>query len=157
MATTDTPYIEKLATAHVEEALGHGAVDEAKNASDKEHNSRFRQTFKTHRAAVFWSCVISLSIVMEGYDTILIPNFWAYPTCELLFVETCSAIMLRRSGSGLTTFQLRGNTAGIPARQMAGKYRLHGRQVLDKRVQSVQSSARSSMAGRPRNTDTRKS
>ena len=79
---TDTPFVEKLAITHVEEALGHGAVDSAKNASDAEHKAAFWSTFKTHRMAVFWSCVISLSIVMEGYDTILINNFWAYPTCE---------------------------------------------------------------------------
>lgn len=66
MVNTDTPYVEKIATAHVESTLGDGAVDEAKNASDNEHKATFGQTFKTYRWAVFWSCVISMSIVMEG-------------------------------------------------------------------------------------------
>lgn len=76
------PYVEKVATAHVEEKLGHGAAEEAKNASDNEHKATFRETFKKYRAAVFWSCVISMTIVMEGYDTILMYNFWPYPTCK---------------------------------------------------------------------------
>lgn len=81
---TDTPYVEKLATTHIEDVLGKGAVDEAKNASDNEHKAPFWQTLKTYRWGVFWSCVISMSIVMEGYDTILMGNFWPYPTCEYI-------------------------------------------------------------------------
>lgn len=79
---TDTPYVEKVATAHVEEKLGHGAADEAKNASDNEHKATVRETLKKYRAAVCWSFVISMTIVMEGYDTILMYNFWGYPTCK---------------------------------------------------------------------------
>jgi SP family general alpha glucoside:H+ symporter-like MFS transporter len=85
---TDTPYVEKVATAHVEEKLGHGAADEAKNASDNEHKAAFWETFKKYRAGVFWSCIISMTIVMEGYDTILMYNFWAYPTCEYCWLHS---------------------------------------------------------------------
>lgn len=77
----DTLGVEKSATAQVEDILGHGAADEARQASDEQHKAGFRSTFKTHKAAIFWSAIISLSIVMEGYDTILIGNFWAYPSC----------------------------------------------------------------------------
>ncbi len=72
-----TPEIaEKLAAAHVEATLGMGAIDEAKNASDNEHSMEFWEAIKTHKKAAFWSAVISMSIVMEGYDTILMGNFW---------------------------------------------------------------------------------
>lgn len=81
-AGADTVFVEKAATLHVEEHLGHGAVNDAKNASDREHEAGVWATLKKHRKAVFWSCVISMSIVMEGYDTILLGNFWGYPTCK---------------------------------------------------------------------------
>ncbi|KAK3291216.1 sugar transporter-like protein [Chaetomium fimeti] len=37
------------------------------------------QALRQNRKAVFWSVMISMSIIMEGYDTILIGNFFAYP------------------------------------------------------------------------------
>jgi MFS transporter, SP family, general alpha glucoside:H+ symporter len=73
---------EKTAAAHVEATLGATALDDAKNASDNEHKATFWTAVKTHKKAVFWSAVISMSIVMEGYDTILLGNFWA---CEFPF------------------------------------------------------------------------
>jgi len=63
--------IEKAAAHEVEERLGADAIFQAKNASDEEHNETFFQAFKNNRKAVAWSVAISLSIVMEGYDTIL--------------------------------------------------------------------------------------
>lgn len=48
-ASRDTPAVEKLATAHVEEKLGHGATDEAKHASDLEHQATFKESFKKHK------------------------------------------------------------------------------------------------------------
>lgn len=50
MATTGgATAVEKLATAHVEEQLGHGATDEAKHASDKEHQATFKESIKKHK------------------------------------------------------------------------------------------------------------
>ena len=66
MATGQTAIIEKTAVAHVESTLGQGSIDEAKNASDNEHNATFWQSVKTHRKACLWSALISMSIIMEG-------------------------------------------------------------------------------------------
>ncbi|KAK2811618.1 hypothetical protein FQN50_001960 [Emmonsiellopsis sp. PD_5] len=71
--------LEKVAAHHLEDTLGHGAIIEAKNATDEEHAQTFFQALGANRKAVFWSMVISLSIVMEGYDTLLVPNFMGYP------------------------------------------------------------------------------
>ena len=65
MAPNET-LVEKAAAAHVEATLGASAIDEAKNASDNEHSMTFLTAVKTHKKAVFWSAVISMSIVMEG-------------------------------------------------------------------------------------------
>ncbi|KAJ6010178.1 hypothetical protein N7522_005194 [Penicillium canescens] len=81
MATiTDTEIaLEKTAAHHVEDTLGVGAIIEAKQASDDEHNQTLMQALRENRKAVMWSVLISMSIVMEGYDTILMGNFFAYP------------------------------------------------------------------------------
>jgi len=34
----------------------------------------------TNLQAIFWSCIISMSIVMEGYDTTLLGSFFGYPS-----------------------------------------------------------------------------
>lgn len=70
------------AHSHVEDALGYTAIEDAKNASDAEHAQTFLQAIKANRKAVFWSALISMSIVMEGYDTILMGNFFGYPAFQ---------------------------------------------------------------------------
>lgn len=70
---------EKQAANHVEDTLGQGAIVDAKHASDEEHAQTLFQALSANRKAVFWSMCISMSIVMEGYDTILMGNFFGYP------------------------------------------------------------------------------
>lgn len=71
--------LEKTAANHVEDTLGHGAILEAKQANEDEHSQTLGQCLRENRKAVMWSVLISLSIVMEGYDIILMSNFFAYP------------------------------------------------------------------------------
>ncbi|KAK4065097.1 uncharacterized protein Triagg1_8733 [Trichoderma aggressivum f. europaeum] len=71
--------ITKVAATHLEETLGEGAIVDAKHASDEEHSQTLLQALKSNRKAVFWSMMISMSIIMEGYDTILMGNFFGYP------------------------------------------------------------------------------
>lgn len=76
---TETERIEKAAAHEVEDRLGADALFQAKHASDEEHNETIFQAFKNNRKAVGWSIAISLSVVMEGYDTILMGNFFGFP------------------------------------------------------------------------------
>jgi SP family general alpha glucoside:H+ symporter-like MFS transporter len=78
-ATQTEIALEKSAAHHVENTLGIGAVVEAKQATDEEHAQTLFQALRDNRKAVAWSVLISASIVMEGYDTILMGNFFAYP------------------------------------------------------------------------------
>lgn len=71
--------ITKVAATHLEDTLGEGAIVDAKHASDEEHNQTLLEALKSNRKAVFWSMLISMSIIMEGYDTILMGNFFGYP------------------------------------------------------------------------------
>ncbi|KAK9372092.1 uncharacterized protein V1513DRAFT_466954 [Lipomyces chichibuensis] len=38
------------------------------------------QAIMAYPKAIFWSLIVSMCVVMEGYDTILIGNFYAYPS-----------------------------------------------------------------------------
>ncbi|OBT66777.1 hypothetical protein VE03_04006 [Pseudogymnoascus sp. 23342-1-I1] len=53
---------------------------DAKQATATEHNLSFWKAIVTYRKAVFWSVMVSTSIIMEGYDVALIGSFYAYPT-----------------------------------------------------------------------------
>lgn len=56
------------------------ALSEAQAANVHEHSLTVRQAIKAYPWAVFWSLTVSMSIIMEGYDTILIGSLYAYPT-----------------------------------------------------------------------------
>lgn len=52
----------------------------AKDGAKNEHNLTPMQALRSYPMAVFWSLMVSMCVIMEGYDTILIGNFYAYPT-----------------------------------------------------------------------------
>lgn len=49
-------------------------------ATDDEHSLSVIEALKRYPGAVFWAIAMELTIVMEGYDTILIGNLFAYPS-----------------------------------------------------------------------------
>lgn len=51
--------------------------ESARLATEGEHNLTFREAIKLYPWAIFWAFVLSLTIVMEGYDGNLIGNFYA--------------------------------------------------------------------------------
>ncbi|KAI0181669.1 sugar transporter [Hypoxylon sp. FL1284] len=76
---------QKAADQELEEKLGQSAVFDAKQATDDEHAQTLWQGLRENRKAVFWSILLSMTIIMEGYDTILIGNFFAYPEFQRKF------------------------------------------------------------------------
>ena len=75
-------YVEKAEDHQNEFAAawtGKVLSEDAKQATAAEHTLSLWQGIKTYRKAVFWSCIVSASIIMEGYDTTLISSFYAYP------------------------------------------------------------------------------
>ncbi|KAH8655386.1 maltose permease MAL31 [Xylariales sp. PMI_506] len=52
----------------------------AKAFEDTEHALTIREAIVAYKPAVFWSLAVSLCVIMEGYDSNLIGNFFAYPT-----------------------------------------------------------------------------
>jgi len=51
-------------------------TSDAKNAAQLEHRLGFRQGLKLYPKAIFFSWGISLAVIMEGYDTYLLSNFF---------------------------------------------------------------------------------
>ena len=64
MATADDN-VEKKGIEHVEAIE---VTKEAKIASQAEKESTFWQALKSNKKSAMWSAVISLTIIMEGYD-----------------------------------------------------------------------------------------
>ena len=64
------------------EAKMHGAqlTTIAKDGAILEHNLSPWEAVKAYPMAIFWALLVSMCVIMEGYDTILIGNFYAYPT-----------------------------------------------------------------------------
>ncbi|KAH6673021.1 general alpha-glucoside permease [Halenospora varia] len=56
-----------------------GLSAEAKNATAQEHEMGFVQALKLYPKAVGWSMLLSLAIVMEGYDIVILSSFYALP------------------------------------------------------------------------------
>jgi MFS transporter, SP family, general alpha glucoside:H+ symporter len=51
----------------------------AKQAAEEEHALSFLQAIRKYPKAVIWSVLLSTSIIMEGYDIVLISSFFAQP------------------------------------------------------------------------------
>ncbi|KAM0447602.1 hypothetical protein ACHAO4_008929 [Trichoderma viride] len=67
-------------------ALEHQSLDAAKDtelarqAAEADHNLGFLQAIRKYPKAVMWSVLLSTSIIMEGYDIVLINSFFAQPS-----------------------------------------------------------------------------
>lgn len=57
-------------------------LDEAKDATKAEKEMTIMQAFRTYPKAVIFSMILSTAIVMEGYDVVLLGNFYAYPSFQ---------------------------------------------------------------------------
>lgn len=61
----------------VEASTNHALVDD--------QGLTIREAIRGYPKALFWSLMVSTCVIMEGYDTILIPNFFAYPEFQKKF------------------------------------------------------------------------
>lgn len=55
---------------------------DAQAATVHEHSMSVSDAIKYYKKSIFWAVVISLTIIMEGYDQILITSFFGYPTFQ---------------------------------------------------------------------------
>lgn len=52
----------------------------AQLGAEAEHSMTPLEAIRAYPMAIFWSLMVSMCVIMEGYDTILIGNFYAYPS-----------------------------------------------------------------------------
>lgn len=87
MATIDAQakegqWAEKVGTTTSEH---NAAARDTNVAIDNEHKMTLRQSFRFWWKAIVFSFVISLSVIMEGYDTSLMNNFFPFPAFKNKF------------------------------------------------------------------------
>ncbi|GHJ88829.1 hypothetical protein NliqN6_5231 [Naganishia liquefaciens] len=78
--TTHIDYSDEknLGVTGSEQDLGHFIADAA-DAAQQQKTQTTRGAFAMWKPAVIWSIIFSSAIIMEGYDTILLGQFWAQP------------------------------------------------------------------------------
>lgn len=78
----DDAVLEKMANSV--EDIGNLTQD-AHQATEFERNMTFFQAVRMYPKASFFSMVLSLSLIMEGYDTALLGGFFGYPSFQKKF------------------------------------------------------------------------
>ncbi|KAK7417645.1 hypothetical protein QQX98_004466 [Neonectria punicea] len=63
----------------VKHSVGQHTTDQAREAAHTEHNLPPLEAIRKYPRTIIWCLVISMCVVMEGYDTNLLSNFYAYP------------------------------------------------------------------------------
>ena len=62
-----------------------GIKEEARNATEQEHQMGFVEAVNAYPQACFWSIVVSLVVIMNGYDTALIGSLFGFPAFQQRF------------------------------------------------------------------------
>jgi len=77
-----TGKLEQLAGTDqkIESQLSSEDFQNARRATQAEHETTLNEALREHYMAVVWSAIVSLTIVMEGYDLNLMQNFFGYPS-----------------------------------------------------------------------------
>lgn len=60
-------------------------TEDAKAANLNEHEATPVQAIRAYPWALMWSLIVSMAIIMEGYDMSLINNFFGYPAFQKQF------------------------------------------------------------------------
>lgn len=74
---------EARPTANVADWVG--TTQEARTATENEHSLTILKALKLYPKACFWSMVVSLAIIMDGYDTALIGTLQGFPAFQKRF------------------------------------------------------------------------
>ena len=73
------------ATLHHKDPDYAHLVDEARLAMEREHSMTLAEAIRMYPKAVGWSVLLSTALIMEGYDTLLIGNFYGLPQFQERF------------------------------------------------------------------------
>ena len=68
-----------LADKHEGDAGFHDLVSQAQASAEADFRLTVFQALKKHKKAVFWAMILSTSLVMEGYDLVIVRFFHVVP------------------------------------------------------------------------------
>ncbi|KAI0410732.1 MFS maltose permease MalP [Xylaria grammica] len=90
-------------------------VSEAQTATTKEHQMTIWQGIRLYPKAIAWSMLISMTVVMEGFDNALIGSFYAFPAFQEKYGD-----QLSDGTYGLTAQWQAGLSGAVNAGQVLG-------------------------------------
>ena len=74
----------------------------AEAVATDEKSMTIKEAIHAYPMAIFWSLIISTCVIMEGYDTNLLGNFYAYPSFQTKYGKFVGVSPQTPSGYSLT-------------------------------------------------------
>lgn len=107
-------------------------------ARDYDHEEKampVMQAIRHYKKAIFWSLIISMCVIMEGFDTNLLGNFYAYRKKPVLMKYDCisdnlEASFQRRYGNPVPVTPQTPTGYSIPASWQSGLGQASGKALL---------------------------
>jgi SP family general alpha glucoside:H+ symporter-like MFS transporter len=81
----ESPPLENVQSARAEVSRWVGVTLESRNATEREHGLSLMEGIRQYPKACFWSMVVSLVVIMDGYDTALIGTLFGFPAFRQRF------------------------------------------------------------------------
>ncbi|KAH7307911.1 general substrate transporter [Rhexocercosporidium sp. MPI-PUGE-AT-0058] len=127
----DTMTTEKATIVPTERELNHFKLSDPKNLElvtraqasyETDHKLGVRQALKKYKTAVFWSMILSVALIMEGYDVVVINSFFGQRQFKDRFgtdvdPKTGQKLITAPWQSGLSNSALVGELAGLVINQ----------------------------------------
>lgn len=114
MSGIDDKTIGHVAERVESTTMGHGVSDGTNAAINNEHNMTVRQSLRFWWKAIVFSFIISLAVVMEGYDTSLMNKFFAFEPFRNRFGDQANPEGGRLVSSRWQTIILNGTQVSTP-------------------------------------------
>ncbi|KAH8812487.1 general substrate transporter [Xylogone sp. PMI_703] len=73
-------HADAMPVAEMTEQIDRAELNQrARQADEADHQERILTALGLHYKAIFWAFMVSMCVIMEGYDTNLLGNFYAFP------------------------------------------------------------------------------
>ena len=72
-----------ISSANMDTSEIRDLITQAQASADADSKLSVMEALKKHKKAVFWAMILSTSLVMEGYDLVIVRDFLIYPSQNL--------------------------------------------------------------------------
>ena len=72
-----------IPSANMDTSEFRDLITQAQASADTDSKLSVMEALKKHKKAVFWAMILSTSLVMEGYDLVIVRDFLIYPSQNL--------------------------------------------------------------------------